>query len=158
MIQRYSRAEMTKCWNDQHRFQAWLEVELAVCQYYTQEGLITSNEYLKLRADSKFSVDRISELEAETRHDVVAFTRCVSESLGAESRWIHYGMTSTDVVDTAYGLVFKSVNDIIRKDLKEISKTLNEMALRYRSTPCIGRTHGVHADITCFGLKFALCV
>lgn len=156
MIQRYSRAEMTKCWNDQHRFQAWLEVELAVCQYYTQEGLITSNEYLKLRADSKFSVDRISELEAETRHDVVAFTRCVSESLGAESRWIHYGMTSTDVVDTAYGLVFKSVNDIIRKDLKEISKTLNEMALRYRSTPCIGRTHGVHADITCFGLKFAL--
>ena len=156
MIQRYSRAEMTKCWDDQHRFQAWLEVELAVCQYYTQEGLITSNEYLKLRADSKFSVDRISELEAETRHDVVAFTRCVSESLGAESRWIHYGMTSTDVVDTAYGLVFKSVNDIIRKDLKEISKTLNEMALRYRSTPCIGRTHGVHADITCFGLKFAL--
>jgi len=156
MIQRYSRAEMTKCWDDQHRFQAWLEVELAVCQYYTQEGLITSNEYLKLRADSKFSVDRISELEAETRHDVVAFTRCVSESLGAESRWIHYGMTSTDVVDTAYGLVFKSVNDIIRKDIKEISKTLNEMALRYRSTPCIGRTHGVHADITCFGLKFAL--
>jgi len=156
MIQRYSRAEMTKCWNDQHRFQAWLEVELAVCQYYTQEGLITSNEYLKLRADSKFSVDRISELEAETRHDVVAFTRCVSESLGAESRWIHYGMTSTDVVDTAYGLVFRSVNDIIRNDLKEISKTLNDMALRYRSTPCIGRTHGVHADITCFGLKFAL--
>jgi len=156
MIQRYARAEMTKCWDDQHRFQAWLEVELAVCQYYTQEGLITSNEYLKLRADSTFSVDRISELEAETRHDVVAFTRCVSESLGAESRWIHYGMTSTDVVDTAYGLVFKSVNDIIRNDLKEISKTLNEMALRYRSTPCIGRTHGVHADITCFGLKFAL--
>ncbi len=156
MIQRYSRAEMTKCWDDQHRFQAWLEVELAVCQYYTQEGLITTNEYLKLRADSKFSVDRILELEAETRHDVVAFTRCVSESLGAESRWIHYGMTSTDVVDTAYGLVFKNVNDIIRNDLKEISKTLNEMALRYRSTPCIGRTHGVHADITCFGLKFAL--
>jgi len=156
MIQRYSRAEMTRCWDDQHRFQAWLEVELAVCQYYTQEGLITSNEYLKLRADSKFSVDRISELEVETRHDVVAFTRCVSESLGAESRWIHYGMTSTDVVDTAYGLVFKSVNDIIRKDLKEISKTLSDMALRYRSTPCIGRTHGVHADITCFGLKFAL--
>ncbi|MHC1734897.1 MAG: adenylosuccinate lyase [Erysipelotrichaceae bacterium] len=156
MIQRYSRPQMEKLWNDEERFQSWLAVELAVVDYYHAKGLINDVEWDKLHRDASFKIDRILEIEEQTRHDVVAFTRAVSETLGDESRWIHYGMTSTDVVDTAYAVVFKKVNAILRQDIKSLMETLKKRAIQYKHTPCIGRTHGVHADITCFGLKFAL--
>jgi len=156
MIQRYSRPQMAKLWNDEERFQSWLAVELAVVDYYHAKGLISDVEWDKLHRDASFNIDRILEIEEQTRHDVVAFTRAVSETLGDESRWIHYGMTSTDVVDTAYAVVFKKVNAILRQDIKSLMETLKKLAIQYKHTPCIGRTHGVHADITCFGLKFAL--
>ncbi|UPU39715.1 lyase family protein [Erysipelothrix sp. Poltava] len=95
-------------------------------------------------------------LKSETRHDVVAFTRAVSETLGDEKRWIHYGLTSTDVVDTAYGYIYKQANDILEQGLLDFIEVLRQQAIRYKDTPCIGRTHGIHADITSFGLKFAL--
>lgn len=156
MIQRYSRPQMVKCWNDEQRYHSWLDVELSVVDYYHAKGLIPDVEWDKLHQNASFDIRRILEIENETRHDVVAFTRAVSETLGDESRWIHYGMTSTDVVDTAIALVFKKVNSILRQDMLDLKETLRKMALKYRATPCIGRTHGVHADITCFGLKFAL--
>ncbi|HBZ41512.1 MAG TPA: adenylosuccinate lyase [Erysipelotrichaceae bacterium] len=156
MIQRYSRPQMAKLWNDEERFQSWLDVELAVVDYYHTKGLVSDVEWDKLHRDASFKIDRILEIEEQTRHDVVAFTRAVSETLGDESRWIHYGMTSTDVVDTAYAVVFKKVNAILRQDIKSLMETLKKLAIQYKHTPCIGRTHGVHADITCFGLKFAL--
>ncbi len=155
MIQRYSRPQMAKLWSDEQRFSAWLHVELAVVDYYHKQGLI-SDEEQKLLHQATFSIERISEIEQETRHDVVAFTRSLSESLGQEARWIHYGLTSTDVVDTALGIVFKKVNAIILEDLNILKETLRSQAIKYKYTPCIGRTHGVHADITGFGLKFAL--
>lgn len=147
---------MAKLWNDEERFQSWLAVELAVVDYYHTKGLVSDVEWDKLHRDASFKIDRILEIEEQTRHDVVAFTRAVSETLGDESRWIHYGMTSTDVVDTAYAVVFKKVNAILRQDIKSLMETLKKRAIQYKHTPCIGRTHGVHADITCFGLKFAL--
>lgn len=155
MIQRYSRPQMAKLWSDEQRFSAWLQVELAVVDYYHKKGLISKEEQ-KLLHQATFSIERISEIEQETRHDVVAFTRSLSESLGQEARWIHYGLTSTDVVDTALGVVFKKVNAIILEDLSILKETLRNQAIKYKHTPCIGRTHGVHADITSFGLKFAL--
>lgn len=155
MIERYSREEMKSKWSDQARFEAWLRVELAVVEYYVKQGLITQDEYEKLKQAS-FDIDRIYELETITRHDVVAFTRAVSETLGEEARWIHYGLTSTDVVDTALGVVFKDVNELLREGIRALKDVCRNQALRYKDTPCIGRTHGVHADITSFGLKFAL--
>jgi len=156
MIERYSRPQMRKCWNEEQRYQSWLDVELAVVDYYRVIGLISEKDWEKIHHNAAFDIKRITQLEAETRHDVVAFTRAVSETLGDESRWIHYGMTSTDVVDTATALVFKKVDAILRQDILDLLATLKKMAVKYRKTPCIGRTHGVHADITCFGLKFAL--
>jgi adenylosuccinate lyase len=146
---------MNAVWTDQARFQAWLDVELAVCEVYTQQGLIHVQEMEALRLAS-FSIDRINTLEAETRHDVVAFTRAVSETLGPEKRWIHYGLTSTDVVDTANGLMFKQANAILRADLQALMDVLKAKALQYKTTLIMGRTHGIHAEITTFGLKYAL--
>ncbi len=157
MIKRYSRKQMSDLWRDENKFFAWLKVELAVCDVYAKEGKINAEE-LKALHKASFSLDRINDLELETKHDVVAFTRCVSESLGDEKRWIHYGLTSTDVVDTAMGLVMKDVNALLRQDMLALREVLIKQALKYKNTPCIGRTHGVHAEITSFGLKFVLWV
>lgn len=157
MIERYSREVMQNVWSEQAKFEAWLKVELAVCEVYHKQGKITEDEMVKLRK-ATFNIERINEIEKTTRHDVVAFTRCVSESLGDEKRWIHYGLTSTDVVDTSYALLFKNANAILREDLKQLKAVLIEKANQTKHYPCIGRTHGVHAEITSFGLKFALWV
>lgn len=157
MIARYSRKQMSALWSDEAKYSAWLKVELAVCDVYAQAGKITPDE-LKALHQASFSVDRIAQLEKETKHDVVAFTRAVSESLGAEKRWIHYGLTSTDVVDTATGLIMKDVDAILKEDLYAFQAILKQQALTYKMTPCMGRTHGIHAEITSFGLKFALWV
>ncbi|KAF0226099.1 MAG: adenylosuccinate lyase [Erysipelotrichaceae bacterium] len=155
MIQRYSRKQMSDLWTEEAKYNAWLKVELAVCEVLAHDGKITKEELVALNKAS-FSIERINELEKETKHDVVAFTRAVSESLGDEKRWIHYGLTSTDVVDTATGLIMKDVNALLRADLVALREVLKKQALRYKMTPCMGRTHGIHAEITSFGLKFAL--
>lgn len=156
MIQRYSRKEMLNVWSDKNKFDAWLKVEFFASEAFEKLGIIPKYDVKKLWENGKFDLDRIYELEKGTRHDVVAFTRAVSESLGDEKKWVHYGLTSTDVVDTAYGYLLKQANDIIKNDIQKILEVLKEKAIKYKNTPCIGRTHGVHADITCFGLKFAL--
>ena len=157
MIKRYARPQMTQYWSDQAKYEAWLAVELAVCEVYHEEGMITEDEMQALRKAS-FEITRIEAIEQETRHDVVAFTRAVSESLGDEKRWIHYGLTSTDVVDTALGVVFKQVNALLKEDILKLRAVLVKKANQYKHTVCMGRTHGVHAEITSFGLKYALWV
>lgn len=156
MIDRYSREVMRNVWSEESKFQAWLDVEILIDEAWSKLGKIPAEDVEKIRANAKFSVDRILEIEKETRHDVVAFTRCVSESLGEEKKWVHYGVTSTDVVDTANGIRFKKANDILYQDILDFMEILKENALKYKDTVMMGRTHGVHAEITSFGLVFAL--
>lgn len=156
MITRYTRPEMAKIWSDENRYNCWLEVEILADEAWAELGEIPKEDVEKIRKNAKFTVERFLEIEEETRHDVVAFTRCVSESLGEEKKWVHYGLTSTDVVDTAYGYQLKQANDILRKDLADFLEIIKEKALAYKDTVCMGRTHGVHAEPTTFGLKLAL--
>ncbi|MFV0394345.1 MAG: lyase family protein, partial [Coprobacillaceae bacterium] len=156
MLERYSRKEMRDIWNEQSKFDAWLKVEILACEAWSTLGEIPKEDVEKLWKNASFDIDRIYEIEQETRHDVVAFTRAVSETLGEERKWVHYGLTSTDVVDTAYGYLYKQANAILLKDLETFIETLKSQALKYKNTVCMGRTHGVHAEITTFGLKFAL--
>lgn len=147
---------MRKVWTEQNKFNAYLEVELCAAEAWSELGVVPKEDVEKLRHKASFDVNRIYEIEKETRHDVVAFTRTVSESLGGERKWVHYGLTSTDVVDTANGYLIKQANAILRKSLTDFTQILHDRALEFKSTPCIGRTHGIHADITCFGLKWVL--
>ncbi len=156
MISRYSRKEMSDIWTEENQFQAWLEVELAACRAWSKLGKIPAEDVDKLYEKATFSVDRIKEIEAETRHDVVAFTRAVSEHLGEEKKWVHFGLTSTDVVDTAWGVRLKQANNILRNDLQDMIDVLAKKARKHKNTIMMGRTHGIHAEPTTFGLKCAL--
>lgn len=156
MLERYSRKEMTDIWSLENQFQAWLAVELAACRAWSKLGKIPPEDVEKLYEKAAFNVARIKEIEKETRHDVVAFTRSVSESLGDEKKWVHYGLTSTDVVDTANGYRLKQANAILHKDLHRIIEVLAHKAKEHKFTVMMGRTHGVHAEPTTFGLKCAL--
>ncbi|MCC3722017.1 adenylosuccinate lyase [Staphylococcus haemolyticus] len=156
MIDRYSREEMANIWTDQNRYEAWLEVEILTCEAWSELGHIPKEDVKKIRQNAKVDVKRAQEIEQETRHDVVAFTRQVSETLGDERKWVHYGLTSTDVVDTALSYVIKQANEIIEKDIERFIKVLEEKAKNYKYTLMMGRTHGVHAEPTTFGVKMAL--
>lgn len=156
MIERYSRKVMRDVWTEENKFGAYLEVETLAAEAWSKLGVVPAEDVEKIRANASFKVERIKEIEEQTRHDVVAFTRAVSESLGEEKKWVHYGLTSTDVVDTANGYLLKQADAILLKDLEEFQAVLKRRALEFRNTPCIGRTHGIHADITSFGLKWAL--
>ncbi|WP_322906630.1 adenylosuccinate lyase [Paenibacillus campi] len=156
MIERYSRPEMRNIWSEENKFKAWLEVEICACEAWAELGVIPHEDVAKLRANASFDIDRIYEIEQETRHDVIAFTRAVSESLGEERKWVHYGLTSTDVVDTALGYLLRQANEILERDIVHFIEILKEKALAYKNTPMMGRTHGVHAEPTTFGLKMAL--
>lgn len=156
MIERYTREEMGRIWTDENRYQAWLEVELLACEAWSELGIIPEEDVKKLREHASFDIDRILEIEQETRHDVVAFTRAVSETVGEEKKWVHYGLTSTDVVDTALSYLMKQANAIIRKDLVNFIEILKNKAIEHKHTVMMGRTHGVHAEPTTFGLKMAL--
>lgn len=156
MLERYTRKEMGNIWTEKNRYQAWLEVEILACEAWAELGDIPKEDVEKIRANAKFDVDRIHEIELETRHDVVAFTRSVSESLGEERKWVHYGLTSTDVVDTANSYLLKQANEILRKDLENFIAIIGEKAKEHKYTVTMGRTHGVHAEPTTFGLKLAL--
>lgn len=156
MIDRYSRKEMADIWSEHNQFQAWLEVELAACWAWSKLGKIPEEDVDTLYKKASFDVNRIKEIEKQTRHDVVAFTRSVSETLGEEKKWIHYGLTSTDVVDTANGYRLKQANAILRNDVQAMIDVLAEKAKKHKRTVMMGRTHGVHAEPTTFGLKCAL--
>ncbi|WP_417898205.1 adenylosuccinate lyase [Bacillus haimaensis] len=156
MIERYTRPEMGAIWTEENRFQAWLEVEILACEAWAELGDIPKEDVKVLREKASFDIERIKEIEAETRHDVVAFTRAVSETLGEEKKWVHYGLTSTDVVDTALSYQLKQANAILQKDLERFVTILKEKAQDHKYTVMMGRTHGVHAEPTTFGLKLAL--
>lgn len=156
MLERYTRPEMGAIWTDENRYQAWLEVEILADEAWAELGDIPKEDVKKIREHASFDIERILEIETQTHHDVVAFTRAVSETLGEERKWIHYGLTSTDVVDTAYGYLLKQANDILRDDLVRLTNVIGEKAKAYKHTVMMGRTHGVHAEPTTFGLKLAL--
>ncbi len=156
MIERYTRPEMGAIWTEENKFKAWLEVEILACEAWAELGDIPKEDVAKLRENAGFDVNRIHEIEAETRHDVVAFTRAVSETLGEERKWVHYGLTSTDVVDTALSYLIKQANDILLADVEKFIEILKEKAVEHKHTVMMGRTHGVHAEPTTFGLKLAL--
>lgn len=156
MIERYSRPAMRAVWTEKNKFDAYLKVEILAAEAWSELGTVPKEDVEKLYERASFSIDRIKEIEEQTRHDIVAFTRAVSETLGPERKWVHYGLTSTDVVDTANGYLLRQANAILLRDIEDFMAVLQRRALEFRNTPCIGRTHGIHADITCFGLKWAL--
>ena len=156
MVERYGREVMRQVWTEENKFNAYLKVEILAAEAWRELGVVPAEDVEKLWAKASFNIDRIKEIELQTRHDIVAFTRTVSESLGEERKWVHYGLTSTDVVDTANGYLFLQANKIIEEDLIKYMEVLKKQAQRFKYTPCIGRTHGIHADITSFGLKWVL--
>ena len=156
MIDRYTRPEMAALWTKQKKFETWLEVELNATDAWVKLGKVPAEAAAEMRKNAKFTVERVEEIEQSTRHDVVAFTRCVAESLGEESKYLHFGLTSTDVVDTALSSIVSQALDIIEADMRRFIDVLAAQAVKYKMTPCMGRTHGVHAEPTTLGLKFAL--
>jgi adenylosuccinate lyase len=156
MISRYTRPEMGALWTPENRYQKWLDVEIAVCEAWAELGEIPPDALSVIKGKAGFDVDRIDEIEKTVRHDVIAFLTSVAEKIGPESRFVHKGLTSSDVVDTALSLLMREAADMIIGDLKGLLGVVKEQAFKYRKTPCIGRSHGVHAEPMTFGLKFAL--
>ncbi len=155
MIPRYTRREMGEVWSEQNKFQRWLDVELAVAEVEAEAGLIPKSAARALRQKASVDVARIQEIEREVKHDVIAFTTAVAETLGPESRFLHYGLTSNDVVDTAQALQVQQASRLIGKGLQRLGRVLQRRAFEFRGAVCIGRTHGIHAEPTTFGLKLA---
>jgi adenylosuccinate lyase len=161
MIARYTRSEMGAIWSEENKYRCWLEVEVAASEALAELGEVPSEAALSLRQNAAFSLDRVHEIESEVRHDVIAFTTAVAETMKAKnagdvSRWLHYGLTSNDVVDTAQALQIRSASRIISDDLDELAAVLKTAAFRYKNTFQIGRTHGIHAEPITFGLKLAI--
>ncbi len=153
MIPRYTRPAMGRIWTDESKFRAWLEVETVASEILAEDGLVPVEAAKAIRERGDFDIERIQQVEAEVKHDVIAFTTAVAEKVGAESRWLHYGLTSNDVVDTAQALQVKSASAILREDLSKLVAVLKARALEFKNTPTVGRTHGQHAEPTTFGLK-----
>jgi adenylosuccinate lyase len=156
MIERYTRPEMGAIWTDQNRFQKWLDVEIAVCEVHAEMGAIPREAVEVIKRKARFDVDRIKEIERETRHDVIAFTTALAENIGPESRFVHYGLTSSDVVDTANALLMRDSATLLLEALEGFGQTLRRRAFEHKNTIMMGRTHGVHAEPTTFGLTLAL--
>jgi adenylosuccinate lyase len=156
MIERYTLPEMGALWSEQNKFQKWLDVEIAVCEVHADNGVIPRDALEQIKARAAFSVARINEIEKTTNHDVIAFTTNLAESIGEASRFVHYGLTSSDVVDTANALLLRDAADILLKKIDALIDVLKRRALEFKNTPQVGRTHGIHAEPTSFGLTFAL--
>jgi len=156
MINRYTLPEMGSIWSEQNKFQKWLDVEIAACEANASIGLIPEEAVKVIKQKAAFDVDRIKEIEKETNHDVIAFTTNLAENIGPESRYVHFGLTSSDVGDTALCLLLKESASLLLKDVERLSKTVLEKALLYKDTMAIGRTHGIHAEPTTFGFKLLL--
>jgi adenylosuccinate lyase len=156
MIARYARPEMARIWSDENRFSAWLQVELAATEVLVERGTVPPEALVAIKAKARFDVARIEEIEKEVQHDVIAFVSNVAENVGPEGRWLHFGLTSSDVVDTALSMLMRDATDLIAADLVALLAAVGEQALRHKNTVMIGRTHGVHAEPMTFGLKLAL--
>src|SRR4051812_5480308 len=146
---------MGRIWSEENRFRTWLKVEIAATETLAEAGIVPRAAAKAIRERADFKVDRIREIEAEVRHDVIAFTTAVAEFVGPESRWFHYGLTSNDVVDTAQALLIQEASAIIAADLRELADVLKRRAFEFKDTPMIGRTHGIHAEPITFGFKLA---
>ena len=155
MIPRYTRPDMGRIWSDENRFRSWLTVEVAATETLAEAGMVPKDAAKAIRKRADFDLQRIHEIEAEVRHDVIAFTTAVAEIVGPEARWFHYGLTSNDVVDTAQALLIGQASSIIAADLARLSEVLKRRAWEFKDTPMIGRTHGIHAEPITFGLKLA---
>ena len=155
MIPRYTRPEMARIWSDENRFRTWLAVEVAATETLAEAGLVPKDAAKAIRERADFRVERIHEIEAEIRHDVIAFTTAVAEIVGPHARWFHYGLTSNDVVDTAQALLIRQSNEVIAQDLQGLADVLERRAWEFKDTPMIGRTHGIHAEPITFGFKIA---
>ncbi|PYQ14980.1 MAG: adenylosuccinate lyase, partial [Acidobacteria bacterium] len=156
MIPRYSRPEMARIWSDQNRFATWLKVEIAATEALSEAGVVPPEALAAIKSKARFDVARIDAIEKEVQHDVIAFVSDVAESVGPEGRWLHYGLTSSDVVDTALALLMREACDLVARDVSALMDAVRERAFQHKDTPMIGRTHGVHAEPMTFGLKMAL--
>jgi adenylosuccinate lyase len=156
MIPRYTLPEMGALWSERNKFEKWLEVELAVCEVHAEMGTIPREALAEIRSRASFTVERINEIERTTDHDVIAFTTALAESIGESARFVHYGLTSSDVVDTANALLLRDACDLLLGKIDALAEVLRRRAHEFRRTPQVGRTHGVHAEPTSFGLTFAL--
>ena len=155
MIPRYTRSEMGRIWSEDNRFRTWLAVEVAATETLAEAGMVPKEAAEAIRERADFKLERIQEIEAEVRHDVIAFTTAVAEIVGSHARWFHYGLTSNDVVDTAQALLVKQASAIILEDLEKLAEVLKRRAWEFKDTPQIGRTHGIHAEPITFGFKLA---
>ena len=156
MISRYTRPEMAKLWSLKNKYQKWLEIEILVCEAWAEKGVIPKEALAKIKEKASFSVERIAEIETQVKHDVIAFISNVEENIGPEGRYLHLGLTSSDILDTANAVLLKEAMEIILEDVEEVMSILREQAFAYKDTPMIGRSHGVHAEPITFGLKLAL--
>src|SRR5499427_1140882 len=156
MIDRYTLPEMGALWSEEAKFQKWLDVEIAVCEVHAEMGTIPTDALEQIKTRAKFSVARINEIEKTTDHDVIAFTTNLAESIGEASRFVHYGLTSSDVVDTANALLLRDACDLLLQKIDSFMTVLRRRAYEFKNTPQVGRTHGIHAEPTSFGLTFAL--
>ena len=153
MIARYTRPEMGRIWSDENKFRMWLEVEIATAEVEAETGLIPKSAARAIRRKSRFSLERILEIEKQVKHDVIAFTTNVAENIGLEGRYLHYGLTSNDVVDTAQALQIREASRLLLAGLGRLGEVLERRAFEFKDTPMMGRTHGIHAEPTTFGLK-----
>src|SRR5213075_356575 len=156
MIPRYTHPDMGRIWSDQRRYETWLLVETAAAEAMADAGIVPAEAARDIRERCAFDIARIDEIEQTTQHDIIAFTTAVAEKVGPSARWMHFGMTSSDVVDTAQALQMREACDIILKDISTLLEAVRLRAEEHRRTPMIGRTHGVHAEPMTFGLKLAL--
>jgi adenylosuccinate lyase len=156
MIERYTLPEMGAIWSLQNKFQKWLDVEIAVCEVHAEDGIIPAEALAEIKSKAAFTVERINEIEKTTDHDVIAFTTNLAENIGDAARFVHYGLTSSDVVDTANALLLKEACDVLLPKIDALLEVLKRRAFEFKDTPQIGRTHGIHAEPTSFGLVWAL--
>lgn len=156
MIPRYTRPEMAKIWEPENKFKIWLDIEIKACEAFNKLGFVPDKALKKIKERAKFDVKRIDEIEKTVKHDVIAFLTCVGEYIGEESRYLHFGMTSSDVLDTAFAVQLKQAGELLLKGIDNLMLALKEKAFQYKNTPVIGRSHGVHAEPTTFGLKMAV--
>lgn len=153
MIERYTLKQMAEIWGEERKFKIWLDIEIAICEAYCKLGVIPEADLKVIRERARVDVKRINEIEKETRHDVVAFIQAISESVGPSSKWIHMGVTSSDILDTSFSLLLKEASSLLIEDVKKLMEVLREKAIAYKYVPMIGRTHGIHAEPVTFGLK-----
>ena len=155
MIERYTRKEIKKIWEEKNKYQIWLDIELAASQGMEKLNLIPKGVSLKIKKKAKINVDRIHKIESKVHHDLIAFLTSISEKVGSNAKFLHKGMTSSDVLDTCFNLQLAQSGKILNNDIDELLQVLKKQSLKYKKTICIGRSHGIHAEPTTFGLKLA---